>query len=284
MLIIHLLFLWIGVINKNMFDFNNGGYIIFNGVSSKKYNLKLMTRKLSTESLENIAGISREVIEEDGINYTSQFLEIKPKKENITFELVKATSNNIADTFTEKQLREIKRWLYTEEGYKPLKVNGYTYDVIFVDLEQSLINAKGQGSLILTVTTSDGLKHSNKCIVDIVNKNNNISRIEHFYTNFTVGTSVTTELQITQLDKNKGDIILSSKTNPSKIIIKDLNYLETARVINGEIYSMQDNSHNLFTNTIVNSADCFHVNYGYNEVELEGLAKVQLAFRANYSW
>lgn len=267
-----------------MFDFNNGGYIIFNGVSSKKYNLKLMTRKLSTESLENIAGISREVIEEDGINYTSQFLEIKPKKENITFELVKATSNNIADTFTEKQLREIKRWLYTEEGYKPLKVNGYTYDVIFVDLEQSLINAKGQGSLILTVTTSDGLKHSNKCIVDIVNKNNNMSRIEYFYTNFTVGTSVTTELQITQLDKNKGDIILSSKTNPSKIIIKDLNYLETARVINGEIYSMQDNSHNLFTNTIVNSADCFHVNYGYNEVELEGLAKVQLAFRANYSW
>ena len=47
---------------------------------------------------------------------------------------------------------------------------------------------------------------------------------------------------------------------------------------------MQDSYHNLFTNTIVNSADCFHVNYGYNEVELEGLAKVQLAFRANYSW
>ena len=274
----------IGVINKNMFDFNNGGYITFNGISSKKYNLKLMTRKISSDSLDTISGIDREVVEEDGIGHTSQFLEIKPKKENITFELVKATKNNVAESFTEKQLREIKRWLYTEEGYRPLKVNGYTYDVIFVDLEQSLVNAKGQGSLVLTVTTADGLKHSNKCIVDIVNKNNDTSRREYFYTNFTVGTSVTTELQVTQLDKNKGDIILSSKTNPSKIIIKDLNYLETARVINGEIYSIQDDSHNLFTNTIVNSADCFHVNYGYNEVELEGLAKVQLAFRANYSW
>ena len=117
-----------------MFDFNNGGYITFNGISSKNYNLKLMTRKISSDSLDVISGIDREVVEEDGIGHTSQFLEIKPKKENITFELVKATKNNVAESFTEKQLREIKRWLYTEEGYRPLKVNGYTYDVIFVDL------------------------------------------------------------------------------------------------------------------------------------------------------
>ena len=252
-----------------MYDFNDGGYIKFNGVSSEKFNLRLMNLKTDTNNLDSIFGIKRQVEEEETNSYESQFIKIKPNKQDFTFELVKA----------------IKRWLCVDDGYHPLKVKGYTYDVVFVNLEQSLINSIGQGSIKLTVHTSDGLKHGNWCIQDIQCKSLDKPRIEEFTANFTVGSSCSSNIIITQLDKNEGEITISNETNKSKIIIKGLRYKEQAKIISktGEIYSIQDEDNNLFSKVTVSTDKFFTINYGVNRIKLEGLAKAQVTYRPNYT-
>ena len=268
-----------------MYDFNDGGYIKFNGISSEKFNLRLMNLKTDTNNLDSIFGIKRQVEEEETNSYESQFIKIKPNKQDFTFELVKASKYDIADKFTEKETMRIKRWLCVDDGYHPLKVKGYTYDVVFINLEQSLINSIGQGSIKLTVHTSDGLKHGNWCIQDIQCKSLDKPRIEEFTANFNVGSSCSSNIIVTQVDENEGEITISNETNKSKIIINGLRYKEQAKIISktGEIYSIQDEDNNLFSKVTVSTDKFFTINYGINRIKLEGLAKAQVTYRPNYT-
>ena len=265
-----------------MFDLNNGESFSFNGFDSDRLYLKCMNLKTNGDDYQ--FGVSRDVEEEETNGYIPTFLRIKPNKQDITFEVVKCDGQNNPLSFTDDDYNKIRRWLFVDDNYHQLRLGRYFYDAIFVGGEEGLINPKAQGSLTFTVRTKDGLKHSRYLTIDIINLSDTKPKIvKYIKNNSEVSKIVRCNLKVYQNDKNEKPIIIENLNSDSKIIINDLKYGETCMITEyGEIYSLDDENHNLFSTTVVNNSNFFVLNLGMNTVKVTGKSKVELIYRCNY--
>lgn len=130
-----------------MIQFKNS-YFKYDGMDSKRFDLRLC----EIDNSENKQlGLDIDIIEEDGIGDINTFIKTKKKYRDIKITLCKMIGNTPIP-FKENELKEINRWLFNHECYKPLEVDGYVLYSLFTKAD-GWFNCANQGYINLTLRT-----------------------------------------------------------------------------------------------------------------------------------
>lgn len=258
-----------------MAQWNKNLYFTFDNVDSRKFKLAMLDVKEDGEVVK--FGLDRESIEEENsLSDTPFFVRVKNKSVEIKMELVKCSDSLIPQTFSDDELKKIRRWLYKSE-YKPLTVEGKTYWVLFMLGDKKEYGTTRLGYLSLTAKILDGYSHKKYVLNDSKVKG---EKVEELHNTSDVDRTTYLNMNITQLSDTKEDIKIKNLSNGDEITVKNVakndNFVILSRDM--EIYNLKNEEDDtMFNNTTYNN-HFITLRYGKNRIKCTGNFKVTFSF------
>lgn len=260
-----------------MGQWNKSLYFTFDNVDSRKYKLAMLDVKEDGEVVK--FGLDRDVIEEENsLSDTPFFVRVKNKSVEIKMELVKCSDSLIPQTFNDKELRDIRRWLFKNK-FRPLVVEGKCYHVIFEKMgEKKEYGSSRQGYLTLTARIQDGYSHKKYVLTSSPNVKG--EKIEELQNTSDVDKITYLNMNITQLSDTKEDIKIKNLSNGDEIVVKNVakndNFVILSRDM--EIYNLKNEEDDtMFNNTTYNN-HFITLRYGKNRIKCTGNFKITFSF------
>lgn len=241
----------------------------FDGINSK--NLKLKIVSVDNSKKNSQFGVEQEIVEDNSTNIPL-FLGVKRKCPTIPITMMKMNDFGNAESFTDKELDNICRWLFQDE-YKPFiswDNTGIIYYVIFTKGD-SFYNCAKEGYLNLEMRLNAPHGYSNQLINfhQVTDK-----KVIELHNGSNINTIVYPDIEFELLGDNR-NLKITNLSNGDFMEFEGLEKNEHAYVYNDgikDIMSKVDKNRNLFKNF---NKKWISMRYGKNRIEIIGNCRIK---------
>lgn len=259
-----------------MGQWNKNLYFTFDNIDSRKFKLAMLDVKEDGEVVK--FGLDRESVEEENsLSDTPFFVRVKNKSVEIKMELVKCSDSLIPQTFSDKELRDIRRWLF-KSMYKPLVVEGKCYHVLFTNGVKKEYGTSRQGYLTLTAKIQDGYSHKKYVLTSDPHVKG--EKIEELHNTSDVDKVTYLNMNITQLSDTKEDIKIKNLSNGDEITVKNVAKNDNFVILSEgmEAYNLKDEEDTEIINNTTFNNHFITLRYGKNRIKCTGNFKITFSF------